>query len=210
MCLRTQRNQPPPGRGDPGDLPAAWGRSRRRASAEAAGALLGGEGAGALPPRHSTRRVEPRVPVLGARSPGFGAAPSPDKWDWLGGFVAQSQGNISKASNKSPGRIRLPWLVAKEIWGFLLCSEWPSNGKPASAEPSLHLPSGVVSLGQSVDFNGRSPPVIPGRARIRLRLRERVACLLPRLGLASERRNAGTRRAREEKAQFAGARLSYV
>ncbi|XP_041583689.1 uncharacterized protein LOC121474690 [Vulpes lagopus] len=89
--------------------------------------------------------LNPRVPVIGAvsRSPGFGAAPSPDKWDWICGFVAQSQGNISKAGNKSPGRIKRSsgWLE-KRFEAFYCARSSPAHHKLASALALFYLPLG--------------------------------------------------------------------
>lgn len=94
--------------------------------------------------------LNPGVPVTGAptREHGFGAAPSPDKWDWICGFVAQSQGNISKAGNKSPRRIKRSsgWLE-KRFEAFYCALSSTANDKLVSALAPFYLSLGVVSLG---------------------------------------------------------------
>lgn len=79
--------------------------------------------------------LSPRVPVIraGSRERWFGAALSLDKWDWICDFVAQSQGCISKASNKSPKSESSTSLAGwKRSEAFYCAPNSLANGKLAT------------------------------------------------------------------------------
>ena len=129
IYFEIELNQPLTDAGDPVDVPAAFAEHRPAPTAQRQSVCWEVSPASPwdawAPQSETLGMLSPRVPVIraGRKEHWFGAVLSLDKWDWICDFVAQSQGYISKASNKSPRRIEHFSGRLEEIWSFLLCSE---------------------------------------------------------------------------------------
>lgn len=138
IYFEIELNQPLADTGDPVDVPAAFAEHQPVPTAQRQSVCwevsLASPWDAWAPQSETLGMLSPRVPVIraGSKEHWFGAVLSLDKWDWICDFVAQSQGCISKASNKSPSEWSTSLAGWKRSEAFYCALNSLANGKLAS------------------------------------------------------------------------------